>query len=118
MALQKQGDLKRIARETEDYTGADLKAVLYSAQLSAAHRALEEQRKDSKTAAISSSSDVRSEDAVGGEPVSTATKVMVYKLTSSAECTELQAKPDLQRRVCITTLILQLKFRTYSLPSC
>ena len=39
-------DLKEIASKTEGFTGADLKALLYSAQLQTAHEALERKRKE------------------------------------------------------------------------
>ena len=37
--------LREIASKTEGFTGADLKALLYSAQLQAAHEALERKKK-------------------------------------------------------------------------
>ena len=46
-------DLRQVAQHTHDYTGADLKAVLYSAQLRAAHEVL---RKDEKKLSVSSES--------------------------------------------------------------
>ena len=38
--------LREIASKTEGFTGADLKALLYSAQLQAAHEALERKKKE------------------------------------------------------------------------
>ena len=46
-------NLKQVAQHTHDYTGADLKAVLYSAQLRAAHEVL---RKEEKKLSVSSES--------------------------------------------------------------
>ena len=40
--------LREIASKTEGFTGADLKALLYSAQLQAAHEALERKKKDDR----------------------------------------------------------------------
>ena len=99
MSLQSRDDLRHVAHETEDYTGADLKAILYSAQLRAAHRVLDEERKDTNTVATSSSADTASEGTMRGEPASTVTRVMVCRLTSPAEYMELQANPDLEQRV-------------------
>ena len=39
--LDEDVDLKEIAEKTDGFTGADLKAVLYNAQLQAAHAALD-----------------------------------------------------------------------------
>ena len=40
--------LKEIASKTEGFTGADLKALLYSAQLQAAHEALERKKREER----------------------------------------------------------------------
>ena len=40
--------LREIASKTEGFTGADLKALLYSAQLQAAHEALERKKKEER----------------------------------------------------------------------
>ncbi len=40
--------LKEIASQTEGFTGADLKALLYSAQLQAAHEALERKKREER----------------------------------------------------------------------
>lgn len=40
--------LREIASKTEGFTGADLKALLYSAQLQAAHEALERKKREER----------------------------------------------------------------------
>lgn len=42
------GGLKEIASNTEGFTGADLKALLYNAQLLAAHEALERRKTETE----------------------------------------------------------------------
>ena len=110
MKLQNTADLKLIAHNTEHYTGADLKAVLYSAQLRAAHRLLDKEKQEVMGVASSSSTTMMSstttmtssEDTVtirGSREAAASSDVMVYRLTSSGRCTEQQAKPDLHQKV-------------------
>ena len=96
MSLESTADLRRVARSTENYTGADLKAVLYSAQLRAAHRVLREEKADITTS--TENSDSRSKEAVGKG--SATARVMVFRL-SGPRCSELEGKPDLELRVIL-----------------
>lgn len=91
MSLQNAAGLSQIAHSTENYTGADLKALLYSAQLRAVHRALDQDRTDLKT----SSTDVETTSETV-EP--TSSRVMVYRL-SDTRCTGTQAEAELEQRV-------------------
>ena len=92
MPLESRSSLKQIAQNTPHYTGADLKAVLYSAQLRAAHRALDAEKMNEKrevSPGVSSEKDGRG-TAEGWA------SVRVYKL-GSGQCTEPQ--PELQKQV-------------------
>lgn len=98
--LHSTADLSEIARSTENYTGADLKALLYSAQLRAVHRVLDEDRTDVKSSS-SADAEATSETVDGRghderEPASS--RVMVYRL-SGPRCEGTQAEPELEERV-------------------
>ena len=90
MHLESRASLKQIAQSTPHYTGADLKAVLYSAQLRAAHRVLDMEKMNEKKREVSPSE----KDASG----TTVARVKVYKL-SSGQCTEQLPQPELQKQV-------------------
>ena len=116
MNLQSTVDLKQIAHRTTYCTGADLKAVLYSAQLRAAHRVLDREEKnkqklDSDHVASPLSSPIKTMDINTVVSHSTASTtwttyttttatVKTYRLTRTAtKCTELQPHRDIQQRV-------------------
>ena len=69
--LMSDGHLREIASKTEGFTGADLKALLYSAQLQAAHEALErkkmEEREKERRASEHSLSEMSPAAALVGE---------------------------------------------------
>ena len=50
MPLENHADLQTIAKQTEAFTGADLKALLYNAQLQSAHEVLERRAHSSREA--------------------------------------------------------------------
>lgn len=47
-------NLKELASQTEGFTGADLKALLYSAQLAAAHEALDRKKREKESELLES----------------------------------------------------------------
>lgn len=96
MSLQNAAGLSQIAHGTENYTGADLKALLYSAQLRAVHRALEEDRTDLKTSSTNVETTTETVDVKEPAP----SRVMVYRL-SDPRCTGTQAEAELEQRVII-----------------
>ena len=93
MHLESRASLKQIAQSTPHYTGADLKAVLYSAQLRAAHRVLDMEKMNEKKREVSPS-----EKDASGTTVEGGARVKVYKL-SSGQCTEQLPQPELQKQV-------------------
>lgn len=48
MPLDGSADLEEIAKKTREFSGADLKALLYNAQLQSAHQSLENARRVSR----------------------------------------------------------------------
>ncbi|CAI8007733.1 Peroxisomal ATPase pex1 [Geodia barretti] len=93
MHLESRASLAQIAQSTPHYTGADLKAVLYSAQLRAAHRVLDMEKMNEKKREVSPS-----EKDASGTTVEGGASVKVYKL-SSGQCTEQLPQPELQKQV-------------------
>lgn len=85
----RKADLRKIAQQTEYYTGADLKAILYSAQLQAVHEILGDQGTYSEASDTSKSEEET-------QPESQA-KVMVFQFSSG--CTQKQATSDMEQRV-------------------
>ena len=92
MHLESKASLKQIAQNSPDYTGADLKAVLYSAQLRAAHRVLDTERNEKRGESPGVSMEKE------GHLTSGDAGVKVYKL-SSGQFTEVLPEPELQKQV-------------------
>ena len=95
MRLEIKGSLQPIAQSTTHYTGADLKAVLYSAQLRAAHRTLDREKEEKRELLKESSSSACEKE---GQQTAGGAGVRMYKL-SSGHCTELEPDPMLQEQV-------------------
>ena len=107
-------DLRQVAQHTHDYTGADLKAVLYSAQLRAAHEVLRKEEKklsvsseslpsssadrtvESRTSADAVKSRISEGSVVGGDEEA---RVMVFRLNSGNAQVQGNADHNLEERV-------------------
>ena len=114
--------LKEIASKTEGFTGADLKALLYSAQLQAAHEALERKKKESErehrvsqhslselspAAALMEECDMEEEK---WTPCSTAAIMMTFQSTRSGveDCEDKSqlSQEALLTKVCVHSQLL------------
>ena len=107
MRLDSKANLRHIAQNTEHYTGADLKGVLYSAQLRVAHRALDREKGEEGEVC-------REKVECGGElsEGDSGAGVRVYRLSGVTHTGGSTADAELQKRVCIYyTAVLYIDHR-------
>ena len=94
MHLDSSANLRLIAQKTPHYTGADLKAVLYSAHLRAAHRALDREKGEKRDVSAGPDEKAEGERSVN----SSRGGVRVYRMSGHSH-TGSSPDPELQQRV-------------------